>query len=126
MNTRTVMIASAALMGIVALACIFAPDELRASFTSFFSGSGGLSIQLIGAFYFAFATLNWMSRGTLLGGIYGRPIVIANLTHFVVAGIPFARQAVTHPQPEMIVLAGLYVVFIVLFSRILFISPKSF
>jgi len=31
-------------------------------------------MQIIGSFYFAFAILNWMSKGSIIGGIYNRPI----------------------------------------------------
>ena len=46
-------------------------------------------MQIIGSLYFALAILNWMSKGSFIGGIYNRPIAIANLTHFVIAGLAF-------------------------------------
>lgn len=38
-------------------------------------------VQMAGAAWCGFATLNWLSRGMVVGGIYGRPLIAANLVH---------------------------------------------
>jgi len=42
--------------------------------------TAALPVQLLAGGFFAIANLNWMGRGAIYGGIYGRPIVMANLT----------------------------------------------
>ena len=47
-----------------------------------------MPLQLLGAALFAFAWLNWIGRGAIYGGIYGRPIVVANfILGMVMCGI---------------------------------------
>ena len=43
-----------------------------------------------------FAMLNWMAKGVIIGGIYSRPIVIANLAHFLIGDLELIK-AVIHP-----------------------------
>tara|TARA_R110000850_G_scaffold18873_9_gene57913 strand:+ start:969 stop:1307 length:339 start_codon:yes stop_codon:yes gene_type:complete len=38
-------------------------------------------LQILGALYFGFGMLNWMNKGRPIGGIYNRPVAIANLSH---------------------------------------------
>jgi hypothetical protein len=76
-------------------------------------------IQLAGALYFGFAILNWTAKGTLLGGIYGRPIVFANFTHFVIGAIVLLEGR--EPKAAaLIVAAAFYSMFAVWFGYVLF------
>jgi hypothetical protein len=43
------------------------------------------------------AALNWLQQGALLGGIYGRPLVLANLTLYFVGAMVMLR-AVREPD----------------------------
>ena len=43
-----------------------------------FPAAAELSLQLFAGGLLAMASLNWMGRGAVYGGIYGRPIVVAN------------------------------------------------
>ena len=52
--------------------------------------------QLLGSAWLGVAALNWASRATILGGIYGRPIVLANLAIYftgVLVMLGVARRA---------------------------------
>lgn len=69
------------------------------------------------ALYLEFGILNWMAKGTLIGGIYNRPIAIGNLTHFVVGAIALVK-AVSNIQMHseiVISLTVVYVIFAILF-----------
>lgn len=48
--------------------------------------NASVPIQLFGGALLAFASLNWMGRGAVYGGIYGRPIVIANFGLGMISG----------------------------------------
>jgi len=76
-------------------------------------------VQIAGALYFGFAILNWTAKGTLLGGIYGRPIVLANFTHFAIGAITLLKVP---GQTEAGLLVGVvaYSVFAAWFGYVLF------
>ena len=86
-----------------------------------------LLIQVIGAMYFAFAMLNWMSKGSIIGGIYNRPIAIANLTHFVIAGLALIKGIFSNPSLSYIIwsIGILYSIFAILFGLVAFNHPVS-
>ena len=86
-----------------------------------------LLMQIIGSLYFAFAMLNWMSKGSLIGGIYGRPIAIANLTHFVIAGLALIKGILSNPSLSYIIwsIAIIYSIFAILFGIVAFNHPVS-
>ena len=86
-----------------------------------------LLIQVIGAMYFAFAMLNWMSKGSIIGGIYNRPIAIANWTHFVIAGLALIKGILSNPSLSYIIwsIAIIYSTFAILFGIVAFSHPVS-
>lgn len=86
-----------------------------------------LFIQISGALYFAFAMLNWMAKGNVIGGIYNRPIAIANFAHFLIGGLALIKSLMKHPElPGAIwTVTGFYIVFALLFGRVFFRSPVS-
>ena len=78
MNTKLVMTSSAILMYAAGIILSFAPDlilqvlDLNTDQISLFL------MQIVGALYFGFGMLNWMNKGRPIGGIYNRPVAIAN------------------------------------------------
>jgi hypothetical protein len=72
-----------------------------------------------------FGILNWMAKGTLIGGIYNRPIPIGNFMHFGVGAIALVKvvsKIETH-SGIIISLTAVYVVFAVLFAYIFRTNP---
>lgn len=119
MNTRLVMLASAVFMGALGLAATFAPQEIAARLHA-----TPLAIQLLGALYLGFAMQNWMAKESLIGGIYGRPIAIGNLVHFVVAALALVKIALRLPSDRVVLgLTIAYAVFAIAFGMMLFRSP---
>jgi hypothetical protein len=89
MTTRpdAIVTGSAGLYFVAALGLIFAGDELL-------SGAGAAAtrlelalLQLLGAGLFGFAMLNWMNRRAPMGGIYGRPLLMANLAQGMIGAL---------------------------------------
>ncbi len=124
-TTKFIMGSSALLMAFAGLSLTFFPEEL--SSTLHFPGdtAGILMIQGIGAMYFGFAMLNWMSKSSLIGGVYNRPIAIANMTHFLMVGITLIKVMISNndlPQAFWIVTA-IYVVYAILLGWLLFRTP---
>ena len=74
----------ATVLGIAALALIFAPELVLARF-AIEPATGTLVLaQLYGAALFGLALIAWFARTMLLGGIYGRAIVVSGFAHALV------------------------------------------
>lgn len=123
MNTKLIMSVTAIFLVVISLSLTFAPDNVMHAFGIADSIIIRLVFQLLGAFYFAFAMLNWMAKGAIIGGIYNRPIAIANLSHFLIGGLALTKAVLGQNELPMIisVLAGVYMVaagvFYVVMSR---------
>ena len=91
--TRPFMILSAAFLAVLGLATSFLPQEILQYAGRAPDPLAAASIQVAGAAYIGFALLNWSAKGTLLGGIYGRPIMLANFAHFAIAAIVLVKFA---------------------------------
>jgi hypothetical protein len=89
LNTRVVMVASSVVLLIGAVVCLFLPTEALA--TLGFPAENAVVGQMIGALYLGFAAANWTARGSMIGGIYARPLSVANFVHFVVGGTVLAK-----------------------------------
>ncbi len=117
------MIASAAYMALAGLGTTFMPRELLVHVRQPDAPILVVFVQAFGALNVAFAMLNWMSRGNTLGGIYGRPLVTANLVHFLMIGLMLVRWAVAGAPPGIMGLTLIYAVFAVWFAAVMFRSP---
>lgn len=120
MNTRLIMTISALVMGIAGLLLSFLPQEM-----AMYLGGAGYDVivlRLMGALYFGFAMVNWTAKASLLGGIYGRPIVFGNFLHFLVGALALLNWIMKNPSVILIlIVAVIYVIFAVIFGYILFI-----
>lgn len=77
---------SAVLLAVGGFALLFAPDAILTRLAPGFPPQAAWLGQLLAAAWLALAALNWLSRGAMLGGIYGRPVVYANgVLYFVTA-----------------------------------------
>ncbi len=126
MNRRLLLTSSALILGICALAATFLPQETLSLLKTDPSPVPVLLTQILGALYFGFAMLNWMARGNLLGGVYGRPVVLANLFHFTIAGLALAKQVARGSSGAAIIGACvIYVAFAIAFGGVMFSSPVT-
>lgn len=74
----------AVILGIAALALIFAPELVLARFAIEPTEGAMVLGQLYGAALFGLAMTTWFARTMLLGGIYGRSIVVGGFAHALV------------------------------------------
>lgn len=101
--------ATALLLGGAAL--LFAPDVLLPALVPGFPPAAVWLGQLLGAAWLGVAALNWLHRSALLGGIYGRPVVLANLALYFISALSLLRALLGGAVPPAlwIVLAPLAV-----------------
>ena len=86
-----------------------------------------LSFQLLGALYLGFAMLNWMVKGSLIGGIYNTPIAVGNCMHFAVGTLALLKISYTLQSHSEIVilLTVVYAIFAVGFVIIFRTNPHQ-
>jgi hypothetical protein len=126
MNTKWVLTASAFVLGAAGIAGSFLPQEIATALGLPSTGVLPLLFQLLAAMLFAFAMLNWMARGSLIGGIYNRPVAVANVTHFVIGALATVKAVLAgEHRPSILVVAIVYTIFAAAFSAILFRSPVA-
>jgi hypothetical protein len=100
---------------------LIAPEEVG---RLLISGTAGLPlVQLLGAAFLGFGAMNWIARGSVLGGIYGRAVVAGNQVHLTIGAIVLVRHAfVAECSPVYWALTGIYVLGAAVFSYLLYIS----
>lgn len=124
MNTKLLLSASAVVMGAAGVAGSFAPHELLRTLDIEPIGALPVLTQILAALYFAFAMVNWLARGSLIGGIYARPVAVGNVAHFVVGGLALVKAVLGEQHnPALLAAAAVYVVFALGFAFVLFRSP---
>jgi len=69
------------------LVLLFVPDVMLPRLIPGFPAGGAWLGQLLAAAWLGFAALNWLSQSALLGGIYGRAVVVGNATFYFVAAL---------------------------------------
>jgi hypothetical protein len=107
--------------GASALPLLFLPEELMTAVGAESSPASLTVLQLLAGALFGFAMLNWISRYSRLGGIFGRPLVIANVAHAAIAVPALARLVLAGNRslPFLITL-GIYGLLLVGFGAKLF------
>ena len=104
----------------------FAPQELLRTLGAAPTGTLVLVTQLHAAILFGFAVVNWMASGSLLGGIYNRPLVVGNLAHFVVGALAGSKAVLAGERAVFTVSVSIvYLVFAIAFAFVLFRSPAT-
>ncbi len=124
MNAKLVMTLSALIMGATGIVLSFMPQEV----SGYFTGTPPTVLeaviwQVMGALYLAFAITNWTARANLIGGTYGRPIAIGNLSHFVIAALALLKAHVSQPSTVLLVAGVVYVLFAIFFAIIFMTHP---
>jgi hypothetical protein len=121
------MTLSAVFLGSMGIALSFLPAEIAGILNIKETSSFLVMLQVLGSLYFAFAMLNWMAKGSIIGGIYNRPIVIANFTHFFMGALALGKSLVSNPElPETgWFLAVIYAILAALYGIFLFRHPLA-
>lgn len=120
------MAGSAGVMAAAGLALQFAPHEVLAALATPAAGIAPLLAQVAGALYLGFAVLNWLAQAILLGGIYARPVALANFAHFLIGALTVGKHAPTAGSPVALwTVTGAYLVLALLFGWVSFTHPTT-
>ena len=117
---------SAIYLGVIGIAASFLPQEILVALGASSETPLPLLVQLSGAAMFGFAMVNWMARGSLIGGIYNRPVAVGNVAHFVIGALALlkASGSMGATSPLLVLLIG-HGLFAVAFSWMLMKSPVA-
>ena len=123
MNTKIVMTVCAIILGVIGIILTFMPQETAAYFQ--WPVTNTILFQILGALFMGFAMINWISKNIIIGGIYGRAIVVGNFTHFFIGALALIKLATRNKIDVTIILITIiYAVFAIIFGYLLFNGPK--
>jgi len=127
MNTKLLMTVSALYLGITGLSLSFLPKEIITYLNVDSNSITILFLQILGSLYLGFGLLNWMAKGTRIGGIYNRPIAIGNFMHFGVGAITLVKIVFEiQGQTEIIIsLTIVYTIFAIGFAYVFMTNPNK-
>lgn len=125
MKTKFLMTSSALFCGIIGILLLFLPNEIAEYLNIEPTIITILFLKILSALYLGFGILNWTVKGSLIGGIYNRPIALGNLLHFVVGSIELVKviSNIQIHREIIIFLTALYIIFGVLFAYVLKNNP---
>ena len=125
MNTKLLMTASAIILGIIGLSLSFIPIEITEYLNLDTNITSTLSFQLLGELYLGFSMMNWMAKGSTIGGIYNRPIAIGNFMHFGVGAFALVKlvSSIEMHQEIFISLTVIYAIFALSFAYVFRTNP---
>lgn len=127
MSTKIIMTTSALFLIVIGVMLSFLPNEIVNFLDIESNDITILFLKLMSALYLGFGLLNWMAKGTLIGGIYNKPIAIGNLMHFGVGAIALVKvtsKIKTHSEIVMS-LTVVYLIFTILFFYIFRKNPTK-
>lgn len=118
MNTKVIITVSAFFLGIIGLFFLFAPDETINLLNIKIDQS--YVIQLMGSSFIALGIIDWMAKSIVLGGIYGRAIIVGNLSNYLTGSFVLIDNA---SEVISLIVLSVYIIFTLLFGILLFSDP---
>lgn len=101
MVTRLLSHFSAFVLFVCGVVLLFAPDVVLPAVVPGFPPAGAWLGQLLAAGWFGVAVLTWLQRNAVLGGIYGRPTVLANAVVYFISALSLIRALHDHAAPPL-------------------------
>jgi hypothetical protein len=121
MNTKILMTAAALVLAVLGLGALFAPQELLTYAGAAPAGFLPPLVQLLAAALLGLAMIDWMGKGSKVGGIYNRPIAVGNLMHFAVGAITLVHFSFHGHVPAFVIaIAIVYTLFALAFGVVVF------
>jgi hypothetical protein len=105
------------------LLLLFASDVVLPRLVTGFPVSGAWVGQILAGALLALGWLNQLHQRALLGGIYGRPVVLANATFYLIAAIELVKVALRERGGAAVVLAVVVATFACVYGWLLLRGP---
>jgi len=106
------------------LVLLFAPDVALPRLVPGYPASAAWIGSLLGSSWLGLAALNWSHRATLLGGIYGRPVVLANFALYLMSALTLVRVVLgTGTSPALWFIAAPVMALAIAYAALLFRGP---
>ena len=120
-NTKLLMTSSSLALALAGIFALFTPDVLLGMFGAPISDPLSALIQLLGALYFSMAMMNWTAKDSAIGGIYARPVSLANFVHFFIGTLLLAKVELSSGfNLSSTLLLTVYAIFAILFYWLVF------
>ncbi|MDQ6647946.1 MAG: hypothetical protein M3Y93_12080 [Pseudomonadota bacterium] len=123
-TSTTITTSSAVVLAVGGIALLFGSNELLAPMVP--GASAGITVlgQMVAAGWLAVAWLNWNQRQMVIGGIYGRPTVLANFTLYLISVSSLAHRLMAGGAPVvLLVLALLFGLLTLVYAMLLLRGP---
>ena len=120
MNTKILMTSSSLVLGVTGILALFMPDVLLSMQGIEAKEATSLLVQLLGGMYFAFAMMNWTAKDSAIGGIYARPVSLANFSHFLTGTLLLMKYLFDEFSPSVLAAAAVYTIYAVCFYWLVF------
>lgn len=121
MNTKILMTSSSLFLALTGVSLLFVPDVLLSAVDVSVTAQASVLVQMLGALYFSFALMNWTAKDSAIGGIYARPVSLANFSHFFSGALLLVKflfsNAFSFP---MLLVTLLYAIFAAIFYWLVF------
>lgn len=120
--TRLLATASAVLLGVGGFVLLFGADEVMEHLGA--AGPAAAVVgQLLGGAWLALAVATWITRGSPQGGIYGRPIVLANTWVYTITALVCLRAFWVGTSVSAVALIA--AAFAVMYGYVLYRGPGT-
>jgi hypothetical protein len=120
--SKILLTISAAFLFLLGVALNFAPAEVVR--VSGLQGTSVVPFQMLAGALLGVGLMNWFSRNGVFGGVYGRPLGLANVVLFAVGGISLGRGAMEIGSPVLWGLTAIYAVFALAFIWVVFVAAR--
>jgi len=122
---KLILTLSSIFTGALGVTLSFLPQEVFQFHNEPVNMVGVLAIKLLGTCLIALASINWLSKGRLIGGIYNRPLALTNALHFNIGAIILIKTLMITFFWSLFIMSFFYGVFGVAFLKIMFTTPKQ-
>jgi len=122
--TQTLVTLFAGLLLVIGIGLTFLPVEMGMAL--FGPGMPEIVLAVLGGALIGLGLLNWMTRRAPIGGIYGRPVLQANLGHFIIGGLALLRYCLANSVTLWLwVMTVVYMVGMLFYGALLFVGPAQ-
>ncbi|RUO80055.1 hypothetical protein CWI84_07075 [Idiomarina tyrosinivorans] len=119
---RFIMGLSAVLMVAAGAILLFVPEQVAAAFHR--DAYPRELTSVLAAVYVGMGYGNWLAKGQLIGGIYGRPLCVGNFFHAMVGALALIGALWNGvPSLALLITCAVYALFALLFAWLLLRMP---